>query len=119
MRMDALDIVMNKDKAVPYYQPIISADKQEIEGYRVSGKVKGEGEKWIDLHPFFADNSIPDDYRQEIDDHIKQVAVSKYLHENRSELLFFSINPNLVVPEYIEQFIDRLSNLKVYLLRRW
>ncbi|SFE36917.1 EAL domain-containing protein [Alteribacillus iranensis] len=110
--MDALDIVMNKDKAVPYYQPIISADKQEIEGYRVSGKVKGEGEKWIDLHPFFADNSIPDDYRQEIDDHIKQVAVSKYLHENRSELLFFSLNPNLVVPENIEQFIDRLSVFK-------
>ncbi|WP_353626248.1 hypothetical protein [Bacillus sp. JCM 19041] len=33
--MDPLDIMMNKNQVIPYFLPIISADKQQIIGYEV------------------------------------------------------------------------------------
>ncbi|WP_269758308.1 hypothetical protein [Thalassobacillus sp. C254] len=42
--MDALDIVLHKDKALPYFQPVIGADKQDVIGYEVVGRFKNEEE---------------------------------------------------------------------------
>ncbi|UTW69304.1 hypothetical protein KHA80_20855 [Anaerobacillus sp. HL2] len=40
--MDALEVLLNKDKIIPYFQPILRAEKQSIIGYEVLGRFQKE-----------------------------------------------------------------------------
>ena len=33
--MDPVDVILNQDKIIPYYKPIISADTQLVTGYEM------------------------------------------------------------------------------------
>jgi EAL domain-containing protein (putative c-di-GMP-specific phosphodiesterase class I) len=57
--MDALDILTNLDKVVPYFQPILSADEQIVIGYEILGRYI-QGEQINSLGPFFNDGEIPE-----------------------------------------------------------
>ncbi|WP_158736425.1 EAL domain-containing protein [Alteribacillus sp. YIM 98480] len=110
--MDVLDIVMNKDRVFPYYQPIISADKQEIIGYEVLGRYEKEDGEVIGLGSFFHDPNIPEEYRLEINEHIQHQALMTYLNENRTDFLFLSIDANIIVSDGGEHFFENLTNYK-------
>ncbi|MFZ4452484.1 EAL domain-containing protein [Salibacterium aidingense] len=109
--MDALDIVMNKQNVFPHYQPIISADKQEIMGYEVLGRYK-VGEEVISLAPFFQDSSIPEEYRLEIEEHIHHQALMVFLEERRGDYMFLNIDANLIITDGGEHFFNRMNAYK-------
>ncbi|SFL74313.1 EAL domain-containing protein [Salibacterium qingdaonense] len=109
--MDALDIVMNKQNVIPYLQPIISADRQEITGYEVLGRYQDE-ESTVSLRPFFQDKSIPEEYRREIEEQIHHQALTYFLEEHRSELIFLNIDVDLILADGGEHFFERLSSYK-------
>lgn len=91
--MDALDVMGNKDKVFPYFQPIVSADKQQIIGYEVLGRIQtDEGIKSLGF--FFGDTSIPEEYILEIDTHIRNLAIDHYREHEAGECLFFNCNAN-------------------------
>ncbi|MFD2704597.1 EAL domain-containing protein [Salibacterium lacus] len=109
--MDALDIVMNKQNVMPHLQPIISADRQEITGYEVLGRYQDE-EGIVSLRPFFQDKSIPEEYRREIEEQIHHQALTYFLEEDRSELIFLNIDVDLILADGGEHFFERLSSYK-------
>ncbi|MDQ0299252.1 EAL domain-containing protein (putative c-di-GMP-specific phosphodiesterase class I) [Salibacterium salarium] len=109
--MDALEIVMNKQNVFPYYQPVISADRQEITGYEVIGCYKQEDET-VSLSAFFRDRSIPEEYRLEIEEHIHHQALSIFLQEKQNDYIFLNIDANLIISDGGEHFFERLYSYK-------
>ncbi|RSL33279.1 EAL domain-containing protein [Salibacterium salarium] len=109
--MDALEIVMNKQNVFPYYQPIISADRQEITGYEVIGFYK-QDDAVVSLSSFFHDRSIPEEYRLEIEEHIHHQALSIFLEDNRDDYIFLNIDANLIISDGGERFFERLYSYK-------
>ena len=55
--LDALDVVLNKEKVLPFFQPIISADEQNVVGYESLARIKTE-DGFKSLGWFFHDSSI-------------------------------------------------------------
>ncbi|MFB4164192.1 EAL-associated domain-containing protein [Alteribacillus sp. JSM 102045] len=108
--MDILDIVMNKKRAFPYYQPIISADKQEITGYEVLGRFQKEDGEVISLGNFFHNPNTPEEYRLELDEHIQHQAFTTYLKEKRTDYLFINVDANAITADGGEHFFENLSN---------
>ncbi|MBU8907446.1 EAL domain-containing protein [Desertibacillus haloalkaliphilus] len=105
--MDALDILMNKDQVIPYFEPVVSADKQTVIGYEVLSRIETEsGVK--SLGGFFQDPSIPDEYRLEIDDHVQTLALNYYIEKKTDQLLFLNYNVNLLMNDQGEEFIAKL-----------
>ncbi|WP_252312272.1 EAL domain-containing protein [Sinobaca sp. H24] len=110
--MDALDIVMQKEKVVAHFQPIVSADTLEITGYEVMGRFHENETESMSLRVFFQDHSIPDEYRQEVEDHIHDQALNAYLEEGRDEVLFLNVDVNLLVQDGGESFVERLKEFQ-------
>lgn len=109
--MDPLDVMMNKDVVMPYYQAIISADKQLVVGYEVLARMQTEeGPQSLDW--FFEDRSIPDEYRLELDDHIQQCALDVFLETDQSAILFFNYDATLLLKDNGEIFLNRLDQYK-------
>lgn len=114
--MDALDVMMNKDRVIPYYQPIISADKQLVVGYEVVARIQTEdGIERLDW--FFKDKTIPDEYRLELDDHIQQLALEEYLKTDQSALLFFNYDAALLQKDNGDTFLNRMSSYQKHGLK--
>lgn len=102
--MDPLDVLTNLDKVFPYYQAIFSADEQTVIGYEVLGRIK-INDQVDSLGSFFHDESIPDEYRIEVDDHLLHIAVDEFLELNNQELmLFINRDANLLMLDHGENF---------------
>ena len=106
--MDAIDILLHKEKIVPFFQPIISAEEQLVIGYEVLSRIEtDEGMKSIGW--FFQDQSIPDEYRLEVEDYIQQIAIEKYVKEHTNLLLFLNYDINLLLKDNGTTLIERLE----------
>ncbi|MGD6817588.1 EAL-associated domain-containing protein [Metabacillus sp. 84] len=105
--MDALDILTNKQAVIPYYQAIFSADEQTIAGYEVLGRITFEGET-ISLGDFFCDESVPDEYKIEIDDYIVEQALDYAISEKLDALIFINRDANLLMIDQGESFLHLL-----------
>ncbi|WP_088105286.1 EAL domain-containing protein [Halalkalibacter urbisdiaboli] len=106
--MDPLDVMMNKEKVIPYYQPIISADKQLVVGYEVLARMETE-EGVEKLGWFFQDKSIPDDFRLELDDHMQKKALDAFLETEQKDVLFFNYDANLLLKDNGETLLKRIE----------
>ncbi|WP_096199641.1 EAL domain-containing protein [Bacillus sp. FJAT-45350] len=109
--MDALDVLINKDKIVPFFQPIISAEKQTVVGYEVLGRIETD-KGYESLGWFFRDQSIPDEYRIEIDDYLQSEALKKYVDYNTSLYLFLNYDINLLVKDNGETLLSRIEEFR-------
>ncbi|KYG34872.1 EAL domain-containing protein [Alkalihalobacillus trypoxylicola] len=109
--MDPLDVMMNKEKVIPYYQPIISADKQLIIGYEVLAKLQSD-EGVRSLGWFFNDRSIPDEYRLELEDHIQKMAINNLIISNDFVNLFFHYDATLLLKDNGETLLKRLDEVE-------
>ena len=108
--MDPLDVMMNKEQVIPFFQPIFSADKQLVVGYEVLARLKtSEGVE--SLGWFFQDKSIPDEYRMELDEHIQKLALDKYLETDQSAIMAFNYDASLLLKDNGEAF---LANMDIY-----
>jgi EAL domain-containing protein (putative c-di-GMP-specific phosphodiesterase class I) len=107
--MDPLDVMMNKEQVIPFFQPIFSADKQLVVGYEVLARMKTtEGVK--SLGWFFQDKNIPDEYRMELDDHIQKLALDAYLETDQSMILSFNYDASLLLKDNGETFLARMEH---------
>jgi EAL domain-containing protein (putative c-di-GMP-specific phosphodiesterase class I) len=110
--MDALDIISNIEQTKPYFQPIISAEEQAVIGYEVLGRI--ETETGIEsLGFFFHDETVPDEYRLEVDHYIREKAIQYILkHGENHLLLFLNFNVNLLMQDRGESFLAQLTRYR-------
>ncbi|QOR68372.1 EAL domain-containing protein [Cytobacillus suaedae] len=105
--MDPLDIMANIDQVVPYYQAIFSADEQCVIGYEVFGRINTEqGIK--SLGPFFHDETIPEEFRIEVDNEILRKALGVFSEFHQTSLIFINRNANLLMLDHGEAFLEML-----------
>jgi EAL domain-containing protein (putative c-di-GMP-specific phosphodiesterase class I) len=109
--VDALEIMANLDKVVPYYQPIFSADDHEVIGYEVLGYMEIGGET-VSIGHFFLDESVPEDFRMEVDAMVLERAIHDYMKTDQSFYLFINRNPNLLQYDEKELFLEQLLRYK-------
>ncbi|OEH94227.1 EAL domain-containing protein [Bacillus solimangrovi] len=110
--MDPLDILTNKDQAFPCFQPIYSADEHIVVGYEVLGRIH-DGAIIRSLGSFFHDESVPDEYRLEVDDLILNKALKKLLTEqNENVMLFINRDANLLMNDHGESLRKTLLHYR-------
>ncbi|MDQ0162205.1 EAL domain-containing protein [Aeribacillus alveayuensis] len=109
--MDPLDILTNLERVEPFYQAIFSADEQKVIGYEVLGRIKFKGE-WNSLGSFFQDESVPEEYRIEVDDYIVKKAIKEIKQLDEDILIFINRDPNLLMIDNGESLLNILLNEK-------
>ncbi|MCM3760715.1 EAL domain-containing protein [Alkalihalobacillus oceani] len=111
--MDPLDVMMNKQLIRPYFQPIISADKQLVVGYDVLAKLEtDEGVKGFD--DLLEDKSIPDEYRLELNEYLQRGALDVFVTTDQTSTLFFAYDIELLYKDNAETFIRCLESYQQY-----
>lgn len=108
--MDPLEILTNKESLLPFFQPIFSADDQQIIGYEILGRIKVDQE-FHSIGSFFEDESVPEEYRVEIDDFITRKAL-KEIHQVEDIVIFINRNPNLLMLDRGESLLHLLLGFK-------
>jgi EAL domain-containing protein (putative c-di-GMP-specific phosphodiesterase class I) len=108
--VDALDIMANLQHVIPYYQAIFSADEHCVIGYEVLGRYQS-GENILSLGPFFQDETVPEEFRLEVDEVVTTKALDHFLSlPDCSFLIFINRDANLLM-------LDRAESLLQLLLR--
>ncbi|MBT2687828.1 EAL domain-containing protein [Bacillus sp. ISL-47] len=105
--MDALDILTDLDNVFPYFQPIFSADEHRVIGYEVLGRYRGPA-GIVSLGPFFQDESIPEEFRLEVDYEILRKALEKTINLEKDIMLFVNRDADLLMHNDGEQFLNTL-----------
>ncbi|PLS16497.1 diguanylate phosphodiesterase [Bacillus sp. M6-12] len=117
--MDALEILSDLERVFPFFQPIFSADEHRVIGYEVLGRFRID-EGCISLGSFLQDETIPEEYRVEVDNLILKKALEKAEEqEGNDSWLFINRDPNLLMLDHGEEFLAILkSSLKTEQLNR-
>jgi len=105
--MDPLDVLTNLEKVEPFYQAIFSADEQKVIGYEILGRIYYE-EEWKSLGSFFHDDTIPEEYRIEVDDYIVRKALQEIIEIDEDILIFLNRDANLLMLDHGESFLNLL-----------
>lgn len=106
--MDALDIMANLQHVFPYYQAIFSADEHCVVGYEVLGRYQS-GEEIVSLGPFFQDETIPEEFRLEVDEVVTTKAFEHFLSiDDDTALIFINRDANLLMLDRAESFLQML-----------
>ncbi|MBB6449194.1 EAL domain-containing protein (putative c-di-GMP-specific phosphodiesterase class I) [Geomicrobium halophilum] len=105
--MDALEVMMHKERTYPLFQPIFVAGKHEVVGYEVLPRLRIEEHEY-DLTDFFYDSLVPEEYRLEIDRYIRKQALE--IQKTRAHMwLFYNINPSLYDGSPGDRLISELA----------
>lgn len=83
------------DAVVPYFQPIISADTQEVFAYEVLAREVLGGEV-RSLGAFFESKKISDSVKFEFDMQVRSLAMEMYVASGTKAKLFINIKPSWV-----------------------
>ena len=107
--MDAMDVLTNLEHLQPFFQPIFSADEHIVIGYEVLGRYVYE-ETIHSLGPFFLDDSIPEEYRIDVDNIILGVALERLRDRtDKDSLIFINRDPNLLMIDHGEKLLNILK----------
>ncbi|MDZ5470598.1 EAL-associated domain-containing protein [Bacillus sp. 31A1R] len=110
--MDALDILTDLDNVVPFFQPIFSADEHRVIGYEILGRYRKTEGEYISLGPFFHDDSIPEEYRLEVDNTVLRKALNLCLSLEKDELIFVNRDADLLMHGDGEIFLELLQDFQ-------
>jgi len=105
--MDALDILTDLENVIPYFQPIFSADEQRVIAYEVLGRYQSEG-NIISLGSFFHDDSIPDEYKFEVDQLLVQKALERAFDLEDDVSIYLNRDADLLMYRHGEPFLHEL-----------
>ncbi|TKC18484.1 EAL domain-containing protein [Robertmurraya kyonggiensis] len=94
--MDALDILTDLDNVVPFFQPIFSADEHRVVGYEVLGRYKSD-DGYISLGPYFLDETIPEEYRLDLDNTVLRKALEQASLLDDDIMLFINRDADLLL----------------------
>lgn len=101
--MDADKILANLKQVVPFYQPIFSADTHQVIGYEILGRIEDQS-KYTSLEPFIYDESIPEEYRNEVDNYILDEALKEIKANGEEFKIFINRDPDLLMYDHGEEF---------------
>ncbi|MCM3690055.1 EAL domain-containing protein [Neobacillus niacini] len=105
--MDALDILTDLENVIPYFQPIFSADEQRVIAYEVLGRYQSEG-NIISLGSFFHDDSIPEEYKFEVDQLLVQKALERAFDLEDDVSIYLNRDADLLMYRHGEPFLQEL-----------
>jgi EAL domain-containing protein (putative c-di-GMP-specific phosphodiesterase class I) len=105
--MDALDILTDLENVIPYFQPIFSADEQRVIAYEVLGRYQSDG-SIISLGSFFHDDSIPDEYKFEVDQLLVQKALERAFDLEDDVSIYLNRDADLLMYRHGEPFLQEL-----------
>jgi EAL domain-containing protein (putative c-di-GMP-specific phosphodiesterase class I) len=86
------------DRIIAYFQPIFSADSNEVYAYEVLGRYMDDDGKIKSLGPFFTDPDVLPEEALGVDRIVRRYAIKKYAEEKRSEYLFINIKLSWLLP---------------------
>lgn len=110
--MDALDILTDLEHVVPFFQPIFNAEEHKIIGYEVLGRYITEKEN-ISLGSFFHDDSIPEEYRIEVENVVFAKAMEIASLSIEQDLLWFvNRDAGLLMMDHGEGFLQLLLSFQ-------
>jgi EAL domain-containing protein (putative c-di-GMP-specific phosphodiesterase class I) len=106
--LDPLDIMTHLHEVIPHYQAIFSADEHCVIGYEVLGRFR-IGEDVVSLGPFFQDETIPEEFRAEVDEVVTSKSLDCLLaSSDSSTLIFINRDANLLMLDRGESFLQML-----------
>ncbi|MRX73782.1 EAL domain-containing protein [Bacillus lacus] len=109
--MDPLDVITNIESISPHYGAIFSADEQSVIGYEVVGKIVVDGTE-ESLGAFLQDESVPDEYRLEVEDKIARKALNYLPNAAPSVFIFLHRDVNLLMSDQGERFLSLLKEFE-------
>ncbi|SDN31678.1 EAL domain-containing protein [Alkalicoccus daliensis] len=95
--MDPFEVMDYLDNISAYLQPIIDAERYEVAGYEVLGRLH-LNERVHSLGPFFENPQIPDEYKWEVDQILYENAVEKLIELPGRPKIFFNIQHGVLGP---------------------
>ncbi|MGM9928236.1 MAG: EAL-associated domain-containing protein [Bacillus sp. (in: firmicutes)] len=107
--MDVMEVLTNLEQVQPYFQPIFSADEHEVIGYEILGRYVSDS-SIESLGSFFQDDSIPEEYRIDVDNRILELALNKIMAIDEDFLIFINRDPNLLMLDHGENFLNIMKN---------
>ena len=80
------------DRVIAYFQPIVSADTNDVYAYEVLGRLIDDDGDVTSLGRFFSDRNVLPEEALSVDRLVRKYAFKKYAEDNISEFLFININ---------------------------
>jgi len=87
-----------QDNVIAYFQPIFSAETNDIYAYEVLGRYLDNDGKIKSLGPFFTNPDTSPDEALRVDRIVRKYAIKKYVEEKRKEYLFINIRLVWLLP---------------------
>ncbi|WP_010651253.1 EAL-associated domain-containing protein [Oceanobacillus massiliensis] len=106
--MDPLEIMLNLDKVIPYYNPVISADTHLVAGYEARPYFQQADGSLEELDWFLEDATIPDEFHLELNCHLQQKAMEKLLMTEQPTNLSFYYDAGLLIRDNGESLLSVL-----------
>jgi EAL domain-containing protein (putative c-di-GMP-specific phosphodiesterase class I) len=97
---------LSSDNIIAYFQPILSADSNDIYSYEVLGRYIDNDGTVQSLGPFFSDENTTHEEALRIDRIVRRYAMKKYVEEKRTEYLFINIRL-----AWLDDYIDKPEEL--------
>ncbi|WP_461245974.1 EAL domain-containing protein [Treponema sp. R6D11] len=101
----------SEDNVIAYFQPILSADSNDVYAFEVLGRYIDENGKVNSLGPFFNNPDTSPEEALKVDRIVRRYAMKKYAEEKRTEYLFINIRLAWLLP-YVENPED-MKTLKL------
>jgi EAL domain-containing protein (putative c-di-GMP-specific phosphodiesterase class I) len=110
--LDALDILTDLEHVVPFFQPIFNAEEHKIIGYEILGRyIKGKND--ISLGSFFQDETVPEEYRIEVENVVFVKAMEVASRSEDQDLLWFvNRDAGLLMMDHGEGFLQLLLSFQ-------
>jgi len=89
---------LTQDNITAYFQPIFSADSDDVYAYEVLGRYTDDNGEVKSLGPFFTNPDISHDEALRVDRIVRRSAMKKYTEEKRGEYLFINIRLAWLLP---------------------
>jgi len=89
---------LTPDNIIAYFQPIFSADSNDVYAYEVLGRYIDDDGEVKSLGPFFNDPNVSHDEALRVDRIVRRFAMKKYTEEKRGEYLFINIRLAWLLP---------------------
>jgi len=99
---------LTSENVIAYFQPILSADTNNVYAYEVLGRYLDEDGTINSLGPFFTNPDISHEEALRVDRIVRRYAMKKYAEEKRNEYLFINIRLAWLLP-FLEKPEDMIT----------
>ncbi|GAK00497.1 EAL domain protein [Geomicrobium sp. JCM 19055] len=103
--------MMNMDKISPKFQAIFVTGSQKVVGYEVFPYYRDEGQEY-ELTSFLNNRTIPEEYRLEVDQHVRRIAFKELSALAPGKAIYVTIRPELYTGTIGDSLVEELETVK-------